>query len=97
MKNGCVGIAILGAGAIADVHVQACLASPDLCEVLAVCDRPLLAPDLPVETDEGFRQNVIFPCGMILEDDGEVKIYYGASDTCVCLATANVRDLLDQF
>ena len=39
MKNGRVGIAILGAGAIADVHVQACLASPDLCEVLAVCDR----------------------------------------------------------
>ena len=31
--------AILGAGAIADVHAQACLASPDLCEVLAVCDR----------------------------------------------------------
>ena len=31
---------------------------------------------------------------MLLEDDGEVKIYYGASDTCVCLATADVNDLL---
>ena len=39
MKNGRLGIAILGAGAIADVHVQAYLASSDLCEVLAVCDR----------------------------------------------------------
>ncbi|MBR0056456.1 MAG: hypothetical protein IJP66_03930, partial [Kiritimatiellae bacterium] len=36
----------------------------------------------------------IFPGGMILEDDGEVKIYYGAADTVECLATAHVEDLL---
>ena len=66
----------------------------DPSKVLSVCKEPLLAPDLPFETDEGFRQNVIFPCGMLLEDDGEVKIYYGASDTCVCLATASLTDLL---
>ena len=63
-------------------------------KVISVYDQPLIAPDLPVETDEGFRQNVIFPCGMLLEDDGEVKIYYGAADTCVCLATAKLEDLL---
>ena len=45
-------------------------------------------------TEIGFRQNVIFPGGMILEDNGEVKIYYGASDTVECLATANIDDLL---
>ena len=66
----------------------------DPSKVLAVYDRPLMAPDLPFETDEGFRQNVLFPCGMILEPSGEVKIYYGASDTCVCLATAQLDDLL---
>lgn len=66
----------------------------DPSKVLSVYNEPLIAPDLPVETDEGFRQNVIFPCGMLLEDSGEVKIYYGASDTCVCLATADVNDLL---
>jgi len=43
---------------------------------------------------EGFREDVIFPGGMLLEDDGEVKIYYGASDTVECLATADVGDLL---
>ena len=69
----------------------------DPSKVLAVYDKPLIAPDLPVETDEGFRQNVVFPCGMILEDSGEVKIYYGASDTCVCLATAQVDELLALF
>lgn len=31
---------------------------------------------------------------MILEDDGEVKIYYGAADTVECLATAHVDDLI---
>ena len=49
---------------------------------------------VPYETDEGFRQNVIFPGGMILEDDGEVKIYYGAADTVECLATASLSDLI---
>ncbi len=66
----------------------------DPAKVLSVYKEPLIAPDLPAETDEGFRQNVIFPCGMLLEESGEVKIYYGASDTCVCLATADVNDLL---
>jgi beta-1,4-mannooligosaccharide/beta-1,4-mannosyl-N-acetylglucosamine phosphorylase len=37
---------------------------------------------------------VIFPGGMILEDDGEVKIYYGASDTVECVATYHVDDLI---
>ena len=67
----------------------------DPSKVLAVYDKPLIAPELPAETDEGFRQNVIFPCGMLLEESGEVKIYYGASDTCVCLATAELDDLLN--
>jgi beta-1,4-mannooligosaccharide/beta-1,4-mannosyl-N-acetylglucosamine phosphorylase len=31
---------------------------------------------------------------MILEDSGEVKLYYGAADTSVALATAHVDDLL---
>ena len=55
---------------------------------------PLLAPEAPYETSGGFRNNTIFPGGMILEDSGEVKIYYGAADTVECLATAHVDDLL---
>jgi beta-1,4-mannooligosaccharide/beta-1,4-mannosyl-N-acetylglucosamine phosphorylase len=31
---------------------------------------------------------------MVLEDDGEVKIYYGAADTVEALATAHVDDLI---
>ena len=66
----------------------------DPTKIIGRYDKPLLAPDRPYETDEGFRQNVIFPGALILEDDGEVKIYYGAADTVECLATANVDDLI---
>ena len=38
--------------------------------------------------------DVIFPGGMIVEESGEVKIYYGAADTVECLATANLEGLL---
>jgi beta-1,4-mannooligosaccharide/beta-1,4-mannosyl-N-acetylglucosamine phosphorylase len=31
---------------------------------------------------------------MILEDNGEVEIYYGSADTVECLATEDVNDLI---
>ncbi|MBE6689520.1 MAG: glycosidase [Ruminococcaceae bacterium] len=64
-------------------------------KIIGYSKQPLIAPDTEYETsDEGFRGQVIFPGGMILEDNGEVKIYYGAADTVECLATANVNDLI---
>ena len=66
----------------------------DPTKVLGVYKSPLLAPELEHETSVGFRTDVIFPGGMILEPSGEVKIYYGAADTVECLATADVNDLL---
>ena len=38
MEQKKIGIAIIGAGAIADVHIKAYAQYPDLCEVRAVCD-----------------------------------------------------------
>ncbi|MBQ8952958.1 MAG: glycoside hydrolase family 130 protein [Clostridia bacterium] len=64
-------------------------------KVLGICRRPLLAPEAPYETTEGFRTNVIFPTAAILEDDGTAKIYYGASDTVTALATAKAEDLIE--
>ena len=63
-------------------------------KVIGMSKLPLIAPETYYETETGFRQQVIFPGGMILEDSGEVKIYYGASDTVECLATANVDELI---
>lgn len=63
-------------------------------KVLGIYRDPLLAPEADYEVKEGFRTNVIFPTGAILEDDQTVKIYYGASDTVIALATARVEDLV---
>ena len=61
---------------------------------IGLCPDPIMVPEAPYETDEGFRTHVLFPGGMVLEESGEVKIYYGAADTVECLATAHVDDLL---
>lgn len=66
----------------------------DPTKVIGMCPEPILRAEEEYELD-GFRGSVIFPGGMILEDDGEVKIYYGAADTVEALATAHVDDLLD--
>jgi beta-1,4-mannooligosaccharide/beta-1,4-mannosyl-N-acetylglucosamine phosphorylase len=63
-------------------------------QVVGLYKEPLIAPEGPYEVENGFRTNVVFPCGMILEDDGEVKVYYGGADTVICLATADVDDLV---
>ena len=63
-------------------------------KVIGISREPLLVPEAPYEISGGIRNHVIFPGGMILEDSGEVKIYYGAADTVECLATADVGDLL---
>jgi beta-1,4-mannooligosaccharide/beta-1,4-mannosyl-N-acetylglucosamine phosphorylase len=66
----------------------------DPSKVLGNYPHPLLAPEVGCEVEGGFRNHGIFPCGMILEDSGEVKIYYGAGDIETYLATAHVDDLV---
>jgi beta-1,4-mannooligosaccharide/beta-1,4-mannosyl-N-acetylglucosamine phosphorylase len=66
----------------------------DPTKIIGMSKEPLIAPETVYETEEGFRTNVIFPGGMVLEESGEVKIYYGASDTVECMATARVEDLI---
>lgn len=42
----------------------------------------------------GYVNNVVFTCGAICEDNGEVKVYYGAADERMCVATANIDELV---
>ena len=62
-------------------------------KVLAISSKPIIKATEKYELD-GFRGSVIFPGGMLLEPNGEVKVYYGAADTVECLATATVDELL---
>jgi predicted GH43/DUF377 family glycosyl hydrolase len=42
---------------------------------------------------EGDVDDVVFPCGWLVRD-GTVHMYYGAADSCIGYATANLDDLL---
>lgn len=53
----------------------------------------ILSPAAP-EDYQGDVGSVVFTCGAILEADGELKVYYGAADQVMCLATAQVADVV---
>ncbi len=55
----------------------------------------IFAPLAPYERT-GDVPNVVFPCGL-LHDPGSdlVRLYYGAADSSVCVATVRLEDLLD--
>jgi len=54
---------------------------------------PILSPEMNYERI-GDVQNVVFSNGWIVEDNGDVKIYYSGADTNVCLAETNLTYLL---
>jgi predicted GH43/DUF377 family glycosyl hydrolase len=37
----------------------------------------------------------VFPCGIILETDNTLKMYFGAADTCIALAEAKLDEILN--
>lgn len=54
----------------------------------------ILWPEYDYE-NRGRCANVVFTCNAIPEDDGTVKIYYGAADTNIGLATGKISELVD--
>lgn len=58
-------------------------------------DEWVFGPDEPYER-VGDVEGVVFPCGVTHDQQtGELRLYYGAADTSIALATANVGELLD--
>lgn len=69
------------------------LEHPDLC--IRRSEEWIFGPEEPYERF-GDVGNVVFPCGFVTEPDGDtLRIYYGAADTYVALATAKVSELMD--
>ena len=64
-------------------------------EVVRRGTTPLLTPQEPYER-EGFFGNVVFSNGVV-EKDGRLYIYYGASDETTCLAVADLEEILASF
>jgi len=55
----------------------------------------ILGPLAPYERT-GDVPNVVFPCGLVHDTaSGELRLYYGAADSSICLATARLDDLLE--
>lgn len=53
-----------------------------------------MAPDTLYER-EGDVPNVVFPCGVTIANDGDtVRLYYGAADSCICLAVGSIKEML---
>ncbi len=71
----------------------AVLDKEDPSKVLARSNIPILSPREQYERI-GDVPNMIFSCGAAVQD-GELRIYYGGSDSCICLGTANVAEIVD--
>ncbi len=62
-------------------------------EVIRRSDEWIFSPREKYERT-GDVENVTFSCGW-LEQKGEIRIYYGAADTSLCLATANMTEIIN--
>jgi predicted GH43/DUF377 family glycosyl hydrolase len=87
------GVKMTSAGPIYRIGT-AMLDKDDPAKVIGRCLAPVLSPR------EGYERvgdvgNVVFACGAIVDDDGEVKVYYGAADTSICVATGTLDELID--
>ena len=55
----------------------------------------VFGPAAPYEL-MGDVPNVVFPCGTVVDEGtGVMRMYYGAADTSVAVATANISELVD--
>ncbi len=69
------------------------LQTPEQC--LRRGDAWVFGPEAPYERF-GDVNNVVFPCGHTVQADGDtLRLYYGAADTCIALATGSIRQMLD--
>ena len=85
VRQSCSGFIYCAGGAILDLEKP--------WKVLYRSKAYLLAPTAEYER-VGDTPNVIFPCGAIVDKTGKLALYYGAADTSVCLAHAQVDDVI---
>jgi predicted GH43/DUF377 family glycosyl hydrolase len=73
--------------ALFDLH------TPEVC--LKRSDEWIFGPEEPYER-RGDVDNVVFPCGCTIAPDGDtIRLYYGAADTSIALATGSVYAILE--
>jgi len=66
----------------------------DPSQIIAVGDEWILQPEEVYEIT-GYVHNVVFTCAAVPEEDGSIKIYWGAADKVMCVGTANIEELVE--
>ena len=61
--------------------------------VIGRANQAILSPFYP-EDFHGNVSNVVFTCGAVPEENGQLKVYYGAADQVMCLATATQKEII---
>lgn len=64
-------------------------------KVLSRPDKPILQPDKDYENN-GFKPGITYPCGAVVMGK-ELLVYYGAADSVVCVAKANLNQFLTEI
>jgi beta-1,2-mannobiose phosphorylase / 1,2-beta-oligomannan phosphorylase len=64
-------------------------------KIIARGEKAVIEPETEYEL-KGFFGNVIFNCGVLYEE-GKVKIYYGAADTCIAYAEIGLQEILSML
>jgi predicted GH43/DUF377 family glycosyl hydrolase len=82
----------------ADEMNRYCLAAAlldldDPAKVIARSETPFMHPSARYEI-EGFFGNVVFSCGAVTDDKGEITIYYGAADTYTVAAKIKIDEIM---
>ena len=63
--------------------------------VLGRSDVPILSPREPYER-VGDVGNLVFSCGAVLEDENQLRLYYGGSDSCICVGSSPVGKIVER-
>jgi predicted GH43/DUF377 family glycosyl hydrolase len=64
-------------------------------KVIKRSSQPILSPREDYERI-GDIGNVCFACGAVIDETGQMKIYYGAADTAICVATCSLDKILKE-
>ncbi|MGL4382628.1 MAG: glycosidase, partial [Bacilli bacterium] len=67
----------------------------DPTKIIAQLKEPLLKPEADYEIN-GFFNNVVFTCGVVLLKE-TLFIYYGGADCCMAVGCVDINDLLNEL
>jgi len=77
-------------------HLGAMLLDLEEPEKLLGFTRSYILAPLAFYEQNGRVQNVVFACGAIADyEQDRIRVYYGGADTCICLATGKLSELVD--